>query len=531
MNQKVLSREGSQQIKFGFTRIGLKSSKNMENFREKINKKESILSDWDKKYLSLGSVEVVLKMYEDFNKNFPDVILLPETTARTLYYLFTPIFEKLKKEKGTKIPKFIFFNVRAKKPNQIHNMFEDQDQDYEINTSEDLKKALIEYEYSEENQNYLKKYPENKRSEEDIDKLTEQAEVEKVATGRQNEKLRAEEIKDYLRQNGDIKIAILDDFSEKQRTANDIRRNFEDDNIPAYSIVGFSEEHYSGNRFPKVNAGKIIDSEGSGDPNPDFKTNHLLTGTHKFSYSTSKGIGIEKKYDSKYSSRIETNLQENPEEFIEEKKELRDEMRFLGNDLANSINDVIDKKYYTEKSKAKKSLSILRDILSNKRINKWKDFKEEIDALLDGLGRNYFTLKEIDSSQLEIEELKKFEVFLKVSILILYIKGPEYPQLSESKTPSETMQDIRFELKKNGLNFEDFGTTEEELLKICKEEVKKDVIGWIETLKNKHGDPRYRLRFNNFMKFLDTEVKEFKLSLEDIGTSEKELEILKMLYD
>src|ERR1019366_9101279 len=103
--------------------------------KEKVNIEETILNNWDKRFLIEGSKNIVLKMYEDFHKNFPDVIILPETAARPLYYLFNPIFEKLKQEKNTRKPKFIFFNVGKRADSTQNTLEEEYGED--IETSDD----------------------------------------------------------------------------------------------------------------------------------------------------------------------------------------------------------------------------------------------------------------------------------------------------------------------------------------------------------------------------------------------------------
>jgi hypothetical protein len=83
----------------------------MESFEKntfEAKKPENILNEWDREILHEGGKNVVKMMLKDFNNKLPDVIVLPDTSARPLYYLLKPLVEKLEKKKNIKKPNFQF---------------------------------------------------------------------------------------------------------------------------------------------------------------------------------------------------------------------------------------------------------------------------------------------------------------------------------------------------------------------------------------------------------------------------------------
>jgi hypothetical protein len=80
------------------------------------------------------------------------------------------------------------------------------------------------------------------------------------------------------------------------------------------------------------------------------------------------------------------------------------------------------------------------------------------------------------------------------------------------------------EAQKGGLTLEDIGTSKEELeqlrIKGCKAEARR----WLEYLRSGTG------HYDTFLKYLREEVQRGGLTLEDVGTSEEELEQLRIKY-
>lgn len=279
--------------------------------------RENMLNEWDKKYLLEGGQNVVLKMYEDFNRNFPDVIILPETAARPLYYMFNHIFKKLKQEKGTKIPRFVFFNS-GKKSGMTQNTLE-REYGENIETTDDFIEKLLGSESHGHIINYLNQDPQ-----EIHDLLVKDAEIEKVSLSRYYMRQRADEVKELIRDKN-LNLAILDDYSANGNTANEIKKAFGVD-ILSYAICGSSDEGTElGYTFRQGD-----DQWFKEDPNP--KTQHW-----NYSYSKSKSIGVVKNNEGKYTSVLKPKAAEEKIDLAKEKKQIREEMKSLGEEILNRL--------------------------------------------------------------------------------------------------------------------------------------------------------------------------------------------------
>lgn len=289
----------------------------MENFPqitpniEKVKKQEKeplFLNEWDKKYLEKGASGMISKMYNDFGNDFPDVIVLPERGARPLYYLLNPIFNKLNTEKNTKIPKFVYFSVGAKAGTNLTI----QEQYADIKTSDELKEIL------------LKDYPDLPI--ESIQNLVDREEVEKVMTARKNMKSRAEEIVELNKSN--LKLAIVDEVLSNGGTIREIKRAFNDEEMPAYTLIAFSSSDNSA--IP----GYTFNDEDDGK-------NPRVDG-YSFSFEHHEdAIGVEKSFDQKYSTNIKKNSRGEQEKLVKDKKSLRAKMKAFGNELADKISEII----------------------------------------------------------------------------------------------------------------------------------------------------------------------------------------------
>lgn len=289
----------------------------MENFPqitsnvEKVKKQEVesiFLNEWDKKYLEKGASGMISKMYNDFGNDFPDVIILPERGARPLYYLLDPIFDKLNTEKNTKIPKFVYFSVGAKAGTNLTI----QEQYSHIKTSDELKEILS------------KDYPDLPI--ESIQNLVDREEVEKVMIARKNMKSRAEEIGEMNKNN--LKLAIVDEVLSNGGTIREIKRAFNDEEMPAYTLIAFSSSDNSatpGYTFNDENDGKNPGVDG-----------------YSFSFEHHENaIGVEKSFDQKYSISIKKDSPDEQEKLVKDKKLLRTEMKAFGSELADKISEII----------------------------------------------------------------------------------------------------------------------------------------------------------------------------------------------
>jgi predicted GNAT family acetyltransferase len=291
----------------------LGSKSDIEKFKEFVSKnneglKKSFLNEWDKKYLKKGTIGMVENIYKDFENNFPDVILLPERGARPLYYLLKPIFEKLSKDSGSKIPKFVYFSV-SKKAGINLGIFEQYD---DIKNSDDLTKTMLE------------NYPEMPMD--TIQKLVDKEKVEEVMLARENMKNRAKEINKKISKEN-IRMAIIDEVLSTGRTIEEIRKAFNNQDILAYTIValndGYAPLTESGYRF----------SEESDEKNPNPKVKG-----YSFSFEQEEdAIGVNKSIYNKYSLPIKKSNVDEQNKVEKEKKNLRQELNVFGNEISREI--------------------------------------------------------------------------------------------------------------------------------------------------------------------------------------------------
>lgn len=66
------------------------------------------LSEQDQHHLTESARNVINQLLADFPKELPDAVILPESSARPLMYLFQPIFHKVAAQRGVEVPKFYF---------------------------------------------------------------------------------------------------------------------------------------------------------------------------------------------------------------------------------------------------------------------------------------------------------------------------------------------------------------------------------------------------------------------------------------
>ena len=280
---------------------------NIENIRKQ-EAEPLFLNEWDKKYLEKGASGMISRMYSDFGNNFPDIIVLPERGARPLYYLLNPIFNKLNLEKDSNIPKFVYFSVGTKAGIDLTI----QEQYKDIKTSNELVEVL-----KESHPNF---------SIETIQSFVDREEVENVMISRENMKSRAEEISEKNKH--DLQLAIVDEVLSNGGTVREIRRAFNDKEMPAYTLVALSGHDNSA--IP----GYTFDEETDGE-NPG------VSG-YSFSFEQAKdAIGVEKSFDQKYTTNIKKDDSIEQQKLAQSKKLLRAEMRSFGEELANKISGML----------------------------------------------------------------------------------------------------------------------------------------------------------------------------------------------
>lgn len=275
--------------------------------RAQIENKESpetFLNSWDKKYLEKGAVGMLQKMYKEFNNNFPEVILLPERGARPLYYLLQPLFKKLNLKKGTKVPKVIFFSV-SKRPGVVLAIAEENS---EITTDNDFEEKLIEI------------FP--FLPEEEIQKVVKSERLGDMITSRKNMRLRAQEIEKQILENNST-VAIIDEMLAIGATTNEIKRAFNNYEIPAYTLVALNDN-------VSEKSGYVFDEEED-ERNPKSKR-------YSFSFEQLEdAIGVNKSINDKYSIPIVKDSLDEGQKLAQVKRQLREEMKKLGEDIAKKI--------------------------------------------------------------------------------------------------------------------------------------------------------------------------------------------------
>ena len=268
----------------------------MENSINTIeNKKEPkpFLNDWDKKYLEKGTLGMIEKIYNNFDHNFPDIVLLPERGARPLYYLLDPIFKKFNTEKNTKIPKIVYFSVGKKAGINLRL----QEEYHDIKTSDDLMNRLMD-DYSD-------------LTLDTIQKLVDKEKVEEVMMARKNMKERALELQEKISEK-DLQIAIVDEVLSNGVTIQEIRKAFNNEEIPAYTLVSLPDGHSD-----LTESGYRFSEKDEKNPNP-----HVKGYSFSFEYAED-AIGIEKSIHNKYSSLIKKEDPIEDQKLAQDKKQLR----------------------------------------------------------------------------------------------------------------------------------------------------------------------------------------------------------------
>lgn len=274
-----------------------------------------ILGKWDKKMLEEGITNIVEQMLKDFDRKLPDTIILPDTSARPLFFALKPVFVQLEQQIGVPAPTCFAFN--AKRTPITLKLAEDQrrllfGKENTIDSSEELKKHYIDMGTDK-----------IFSGETFIESSVKIAEPETMKDARAVMKERAQQILARVGQSTDkLRIAIVDEYATYQATtAGEIRRAFGMPDMRAYAV--FAENTDS------VQAGVTVDSslEDTMNPRRDFKA--------KFTYSGTNAVGVTKSkrgIQERFSEHIPPN-----EYILKQKKQLQDEMRAVGERVAARV--------------------------------------------------------------------------------------------------------------------------------------------------------------------------------------------------
>ncbi len=270
---------------------------------------EMFVGPWDREILETGAANVVLQMLQDF-KGAPEAIVLPETTARPLFYILHPVFAKLQETRGVQMPRFYFFNSRTP-PSTLATMekYKQPDKFGTTDTTEEFAPYVKELDLPSdlENEYLAKQHP------------------EKMKLARDVMKERADEI---LALEKDSHIAVVDEYSSSGETAREVRRAFNDKELPVYAI-------FSSNADETVTTGYPY-------PSPD---NPRRQGKSVLTYSKESAVGVKKEREglhTKYSEVINDHPQ--PRYLGQLKKTLREELGAVGNTVADAVLEALDKK-------------------------------------------------------------------------------------------------------------------------------------------------------------------------------------------
>ncbi len=183
------------------------------------------LSGEDQEYLFRSALSVIDKFLGHYPDKLPDIVLLPEISARPLFYLLNPVIKAVCEERQLKPPTFIYF--------QTHKGYEmsliDEDGREILTSVKELRRMM---DFSEESDPVLQDYL---RSEIE----TREGRLEKARKLRNLMKRRAGEIMNYSRKIGitDPSIVIFDDYVTEQHSSIDEVRLAFGSNIPAYCLL------------------------------------------------------------------------------------------------------------------------------------------------------------------------------------------------------------------------------------------------------------------------------------------------------
>jgi ribosomal protein S20 len=288
-------------------------------------KPEPILNDWDRKILIEGGEGVMRKIIED--QGIPDVVILPETSARPLYYLFNPSFKKLSQKMNTKPPEFVFFNVSSAdwltRLSETEKDVYERDDVFEIKISPNEVKEFVNKTYKEiyEPEEFESKKERIKESEKRVDETFSKRIIEE-----KHAKELLKKIKEKYGENP--KIIIIDDFIASARAINETRRAF-NLKIPSYSVFSMEDSPLSTN----TKSGLEIYTQEY-EENPTTRNHTRLSFGHGKLKRTVGVVKDKKQPLSTALNRTGNFTQEDQKKIIQ----LRKEMEELGEKLANSLN-------------------------------------------------------------------------------------------------------------------------------------------------------------------------------------------------
>jgi len=184
------------------------------------------LSEADQDNLLKSASSLINKFITQNPRELPDIIILPEISARPLYYLLNPAIKAISEKRQVKTPTFIYF--QAHKGSEM-SLIDEEGREKMLTPVKELKKMM---EFSTGSNPMLQGYLQSEIE------LRENGPV-KAQKLRDLMQKRADEVMDYLRKVGivDPNIVIFDDYVTKLHSSIDEVRLAFGSNIPAYCLL------------------------------------------------------------------------------------------------------------------------------------------------------------------------------------------------------------------------------------------------------------------------------------------------------
>ncbi|QQS38381.1 hypothetical protein IPM62_03270 [Candidatus Woesebacteria bacterium] len=282
------------------------------------------LTEHDKVLLKNGALKIAQEVIQNYPGNLPDVIVLPDTSARPLRNLFDPIFRSIARQRGVRPPDFVFFQtpggaqkIALRKVNDWGSIAEAKTATQE--TLINLKKGATLYKWFRDR----KTHQENDRQIQEQRKVLQ--EVDKVPEILNQQKLRAKEIVSSCA-TPDPNIVIIDDTMIRSgRTIKLIRTAFGDntENIRGYVLT--AHEPLANNVF---SAQEIdINSPDAVHPLDYMRDNPDHEGSLRDAYGVEKSDVLIDPYVQVIRPRSKQT------------KILRREMSQIGKDIAKKLRE------------------------------------------------------------------------------------------------------------------------------------------------------------------------------------------------
>jgi hypothetical protein len=301
---------------FGRAAIGLVYTGDM---KESFEKPAPMLNEWDEEILREGIPNVVWRMYEDFGNAFPDAIVLIDTAARPLMYAIEPSIRRFAQSRGLTTPKY-YFMTAEETPSALHRLQEPGKEfdrsapdNWRVTPSraeEVLGKKLIETQ---------EEYEKVEGPEDDRYFDLKDIDFEKLNADRAIMKARATEIlNDIEKIRDNPRIAIIDDMVATWATFDAVSKAFASVHVKQYPIVSLNS----------------VDHD------------HVNSATNRIAFSWTKttAIGVTSKDERGVYKHARVIRQDSAGALEREKTQLRRELSKIGEDIADTIEAVVQKK-------------------------------------------------------------------------------------------------------------------------------------------------------------------------------------------